>query len=62
MNEKVQSYILHRYFFIFFYKKGIIKNFSKFTGKHLRQSLLFNKVAGRPATLLKKQTLTQVFS
>ena len=55
MNEKVQSYILHRYFFIFFYKKGIIKNFSKFMGKHLRQSLLFNKVAGRPATLLKNR-------
>ena len=55
MNEKVQSYIPHLYFFIFFYKKGIIKNFSKFTGKHLCQSLLFNKVAGRPATLLKNR-------
>ena len=29
--------------------------FAKFTGKHLRQSLFFNKVAGlRPVTLLKK--------
>ena len=37
-----------------FYKKGVFKNFSKFTGKHLCQSLLFNKVAGlRPVTLLK---------
>ena len=28
-----------------FYKKGIPKfNFAKFTGKHLRQSLFFNKV------------------
>ena len=36
-------------------KKGVLKNFAKFTRKHLRQSLLFNKVAGlRPATLLKK--------
>ena len=26
-------------------KKGVIKNFAKFTGKHLCQSL-FNKVAG----------------
>ena len=29
-----------------FYKKGVLKNFAKFTGKHLYQSLLFNKVAG----------------
>ena len=27
-------------------KKGILKNFAKFTGKHLGQSLSFNKVAG----------------
>ena len=25
--------------------KGVLKNFAKFTGKHLRQSLVFNKVA-----------------
>ena len=29
-----------------FRKKGFLKNFSKFTGKHLCQSLLFNKAAG----------------
>ena len=35
-------------------KKGALKNFTKFTGKHLCQSHLFTKVAGlRPATLLK---------
>ena len=28
-----------------FYKKGVLKNFAKFTGKHLCQSLLFNEVA-----------------
>ena len=34
-----------------FCKKGVLRNFAKFTGKHLRQSLFFNKVAGlRPAT------------
>ena len=45
-----------------FYKKGILKNFTKFTGKHLCQSLFLNKVAGlRPVTLFKK-TLAQVFS
>ena len=31
-------------------KKGVLRNFAKFTGKHLCQSLFFNKVAGlRPA-------------
>ena len=29
-----------------FYKKVVLKNFAKFTGKHLRWSLLFNKLAG----------------
>ena len=42
-----------------FCKKGVVRNFAKFTGKHLCQS--FNKVAGWPATVLKKR-LTQVFS
>ena len=30
-----------------FCKKGVLRNFAKFTGKHLCQRLLFNKVAGR---------------
>ena len=29
-----------------FCKKGVLRNFVKFTGKHLCQSLFFNKVAG----------------
>ena len=29
-----------------FCKEGVLRNFSKFTGKHLWQSLFFNKVAG----------------
>ena len=29
-----------------FCKKGVLRNFAKFTGKHLCQSLSFNKVAG----------------
>ena len=29
-----------------FYKNGVLRNFAKFTGKHLCQSLFFNKVAG----------------
>ena len=37
-------------------KKGVLRNFTKFTGKPLCQSLFFNKVTGlRPATLLKKR-------
>ena len=32
-------------------KKGVLKNFTKFTAKHLRRSLIFNKVAG---TMKKK--------
>ena len=27
-------------------KKGVLENFAKFTGKHLYQSLFFNKVSG----------------
>ena len=42
-----------------FCKKGILKNFTKFTGKHLCQSLFFNKAAGN---FIKKETLAQVFS
>ena len=45
-----------------FCKKGVLKNFTKCTGKHLYQSLLFNKVAGlRPATLLKKRLWHRCF-
>ena len=28
------------------YKKGVLRNFAKFRGKYLCQSLFFNKVAG----------------
>ena len=37
-----------------FAKKSILKNFTKFAGRHLCQSLFFNKVAGQ-------ETLAQVF-
>ena len=43
-------------------KKGVLKNFTKFTGKHVCQSLLFNKVAGENSNFIKKETLTQVLS
>ena len=39
-----------------FCRKGVLRNFAKFTGKHLCQILFFNKVAGfRPSTLSKKR-------
>ena len=45
-----------------FCKKGALKNFSKFTEKHLCQGLFFNKVAGLGLQLyLKKETLAQCF-
>ena len=46
-----------------FCKKGILRNFAKFTGKHLCQSLFFNKVAGlRPATLSKNRLWHRYFT
>ena len=45
-----------------FFEESLIRNFAKFEGKHLCESLFFNKVVGlSPATLLKV-TLAQVFS
>ena len=41
-------------------RKGVLRDFAKFTGKHLCQSLFFNKVEG-PATLSKKRIGTGVF-
>ena len=39
-----------------FYKKSVLETFKKFTGKHLCQSLFFNRVAAlRRVTLLKKR-------
>ena len=37
-NQKKQQQV--------FFKKNYLKNFAKFTGKHLCLSLFFNKVAG----------------
>ena len=45
-----------------FCKKGVSKNFTKFTGKHLCQSLFLNKVADlRPETLLRKRLWHRCF-
>ena len=44
-------------------KKGVLRNFTKFTGKYMCQSLFFNKVAGLgPVTLFKKRLWHRCFS
>ena len=44
-------------------RKGVLRNSAKFTGKHLCQSLFFDKVVGpRAATLLKKRLWHSCFS
>ena len=43
-------------------KRGVLRNFTKVTGKHLCQSLSFYKVAGlSPATLLTKKLWHRCF-
>ena len=43
-------------------RKGVLWNFEKFTGKHLCQSLFFNKLAGlRPVSLFKKRLWQRCF-
>ena len=45
-----------------FYKKDVLRNFAKFTGKHLCRTLFFTKVAGlRPTTLFKKRLWHRCF-
>ena len=41
-------------------KKDVLKNFAKFTGKHICPSQFLNEVA-RPATLLKKRLQHKCF-
>ena len=43
-------------------KKDVLRNFAKFTEKHLCESLVLNKVAGQACNFIKKQTLAQVLS
>ena len=47
-----------------FCKKGVLRNFAKFTGKHLCQSLSFNNVYHCKVYInfIKKETLVQLFS
>ena len=42
--------------------KGVLRNFTKFTGKYLCQNIFFNIIAGlRPVTLLKKRLWHRCF-
>ena len=44
-------------------RKGILRNFEKLTGKHLRQSIFLNKVVGLLACIfIKNEALAQVLS
>ena len=43
-------------------KKGVLRNFAKFTGKHLCQRLFFNKAVGLACNFIKKETLALAFS
>ena len=46
-----------------FYKKGVLRNFARFTEKHLCQSLFLLKfIRPQACNFIKKETLTQVFS
>ena len=45
-----------------FCKKSVLRNFTKFTGKHLCQSPFFIKLHADVCNFIKKETLPQVFS
>ena len=44
------------------FSRKCVRNFTNFTGKHLCQSLFFNKVGGLAWNCIKKETLVQVLS
>ena len=52
-NVKVLESILRSSHQRCFVKKGVLRNVTKFTGKHLRQNLFFNKVGGVRSFLIK---------
>ena len=58
---QIERYVIRSSRSVVFCKKGVLKNFAKFTGKHLCQSLFFNKVVGGTCSFIEKKTLAQVF-
>ena len=45
-----------------FYKKGVLKNFAKFTRKHQYQSLFLRKLQALACNFIEKEILPQMFS
>ena len=43
-------------------RKGVVRNFAKFTGKHMCQSLFFSKVAGGNRMVKHTQTIRRQFA
>ena len=43
-------------------RKGVLRNFAKFTRKHLCQSLFLTKLQASACNFIKKEALAQVFS
>ena len=43
-------------------KKGVLRNFTNFTGKHLCQSLFLIKLQAKTCNFVKNETSAQVFS
>ena len=43
-------------------KKGVLRNFTKFTGKQLYQSLFFKKLHASTCNFIQKETLVLVLS
>ena len=63
IRESGNSHIFRSSRLEVFCRKGVLRNFAKFIGKHLCQSFFFDKVAGlRSATLLKKRLWHRFFS
>ena len=54
MGVEAQNRSSHRRCFV---RKGILRNFAKFTGEQLCQSLFFNKVGDLKPAALSKQRL-----
>ena len=58
----VSAYICQKQPPGFFYENAVFRNFTKFTGKHLCETLFFNKSAGlTPATSLKRRLCHRCF-
>ena len=59
ISQAVPNFLKHSYFrsshLRYSVKKGVLRNFAKFTGKHLCQRFLFNKAACQTCNFIKKR-------